>query len=199
MRTAYYVGQAVPVTVRAYFLNGTGVTLNGSPRMVSDGFTLSDVADKPRQTETEIGGLPYTELVWTGVLTAVKAAATSPAIELPTSLSYVEPSSTQTSPAGGEDDGGEDPMKAFLAQPPFASDPFFARMFKGRDPFAGVLNLGGESREQEVTLRDQARRMVSATSPSRARLGLRALSAASNRLPRSPNTSSAWESRRRSR
>ncbi|HEX4406680.1 MAG TPA: hypothetical protein VH560_17700, partial [Polyangia bacterium] len=126
------VGQAVPVTIRAFFRGGTGVSLNGVPRVSSDGFTLADLTDKPRQTETLIQGTPYTELTWSGVLTAVKAGATDPTIELPTSLSYVDASPNKALDAPN-DDGADtlDPSGTFskmLAQSPFASDPFFAQM-----------------------------------------------------------------------
>src|SRR3569623_3485219 len=49
-----YAGQTVPVTVRAYFLGGPGVTVNGHPRLTSDAWVLSDVPAEPRQTSVQV-------------------------------------------------------------------------------------------------------------------------------------------------
>jgi hypothetical protein len=158
----FYVGQAVPVTIRAYFLAGTGVSLNGLPRVTSDAFVLSDLPDKPRQSAIQVRGLPYTSLTWTGVLTAVKAGQAKVGIELPVSLSYREApqprhlaSPDQAERDDGADQGATDPFASILKRTPFANDPFFAQMFNGRDPFQGMLDeLAGSVRQREVTLRD---------------------------------------------
>jgi hypothetical protein len=160
-----YVGQAVPVTIHAYFLGGTGVSLNGLPHVTSDAFVLSDLSDKPRQTEVEVRGLPYTSLTWTGVLTAVKAGDARPGIELPVSLTYREapprrprPTRDQTEGDEGTEQSSPDPFASILKQSPFADDPLMAQMFNGRDPFQGMLDdLTGSVRQREVTLRDQGR------------------------------------------
>ncbi|HEY5089070.1 MAG TPA: BatD family protein, partial [Polyangia bacterium] len=162
-----YVGQALPVTIHAYFLGGTGVSLNGLPRVTSDTFVLSDLPEKPRQTAIQARGLPYTSLTWTGVLTAVKAGDAKIGIELPVSLTYREapqprhvarPDQADGDDGdGGDDQGSADPFASLLKQSPFAGDPFFAQMFNGRDPFQGMLDgLSGSVRQREVTLRDQS-------------------------------------------
>ncbi len=169
-----YVGQAIPVTIRAYFLGGTGVSLNGLPRVTSDAFVLSDLPEKPRQTQIQTHGLPYTSLTWTGVLTAVKAGESRIGIELPVSLTYREaPQPRRTASADPADDQGDeqgderstqgdeessaDPFASILKQTPFANDPLFAQMFHGRDPFQGMLDdVAGSVRQREVTLRDQS-------------------------------------------
>ncbi|HVZ88639.1 MAG TPA: BatD family protein [Polyangia bacterium] len=158
-----YVGQAVPVTIHAYFLGGTGVSLNGLPRITSDAFVLSDLPDKPRQNAIQVRGLPYTSLTWTGVLTAVKAGQETVGIELPVSLTYREAPQPRhvARPDRADDDGGDDqastdPFASILKQTPFANDPFFAQMFNGRDPFQGMLDDVGSVRQRDVTLRDQS-------------------------------------------
>ena len=158
-----YVGQAIPVTIRAYFLGGTGVSLNGLPRVTSDAFVLSDLPEKPRQTQIQTHGLPYTSLTWTGVLTAVKAGESKIGIELPVSLTYREaPQPRRTASTDPADDQGDeqnsaDPFASILKQTPFANDPLFAQMFHGRDPFQGMLDdAAGSVRQREVTLRDQS-------------------------------------------
>jgi hypothetical protein len=158
-----FVGQAVPVTIHAYFLGGMGVTLNGLPRITSDAFVLSDLPDKPRQTAIQDRGLPYTSLSWTGVLTAVKAGEAKIGIELPVSLTYREAprprrvARPDQADGDGSDQGSTDPFASLLKQNPFAGDPFFAQIFNGRDPFQGALDdLAGSVRQREVTLRDQS-------------------------------------------
>ncbi len=158
-----YVGQAIPVTIRAYFLAGTGVSVNGLPRVTSDAFVLSDLPEKPRQAELQTRGLPYTSLTWTGVLTAIKSGEAKLGIELPVSLTYREAtqprhaaSSDQADDEGG-DQSAADPFASILKQTPFANDPFFAQAFNGRDPFQGMLDdVAGTVRQREVTLRDQS-------------------------------------------
>ena len=160
-----YVGQAVPITIRAYFLGGTGVTMNGLPRVTSDSFELSNLSETPRQSQAEVRGLPYTMLTWNGVLTAVREGPAKTDIELPVALSYREapraralddPADANREQGSGDDDqASEDPFAALLRQSPIASDPFFAQMFKGGDPFRGMFaDLGGAVRQRDVTLRD---------------------------------------------
>ena len=161
-----YAGQTVPVTVRAYFLGGTGVTVNGHPRLTSDAWVLSDVPAEPRQASVQVHGLPYTALVWEGKLTAVKAGPARTELELPVALTYREPPHLRSLPSigaahdedNGDDDGAagaDDPFTSLLRQTPFANDPFFAQMFNGRDPLRGMFDdLAGTVRQREVTLRD---------------------------------------------
>ncbi len=158
-----YVGEAVPVTIRAYFLAGTGVTVNARPHVTSDALILSDLSPEPRQSTAQVRGLPYTIVTWTGVLTAVKAGTTSTALELPVELSYREAPRMPERPAQrdpqeqNDDQDGQnpsDPFASLLQQSPFASDPFFAQMLKGHDLFGGMLGaFPGAVRQRQVTLR----------------------------------------------
>ena len=154
-----YVGQTVPVTIRAYFLGGTGVTLNGQPHLTADSLLLSDLPAQPRQASVQIHGLPYTALTWEGKVTAVKAGPVKTEVELPVTLTYRE--APRLRPPVSDDDAGggsgqsDDPFSSFLRQSPFANDPFFSRMFQGGDPFRGMFDdLAGAARQREVTLRD---------------------------------------------
>jgi hypothetical protein len=159
-----YVGQAAPVTIRAYFLGGTGVTMNGRPTIASDALMLSELSAEPRQSSTELRGLPYTVVTWSGVVTAVKEGAAKANIELPVELSYREAakvSSARGSTPDPQDDqtpqDADDPFSALLRQSPFASDPLFAQMFRGHDAFGGMFaDLAGTVRRRDVTLRDIA-------------------------------------------
>jgi len=166
----FYAGQTVPVTIRAYFLGGTGVTVNGRPRLTSDALLLSELSAEPRQVSVQMHGLPYTALLWEGKLTAVKAGPAKTGLELPVALTYREaprlrplPSRGEPhragAPGGDEGDGqagaDDDPFASLLQHTPFANDPFFAQMLHGHDPLGGMFDdLGGAVRQREVTLRD---------------------------------------------
>ena len=89
-RTRFTSARPSRSRIRAYFLAGTGVTMNGLPRITSDSLVLSNLSPEPRQSAAEIRGQPYTMLTWNGVLTAVKEGAAKPEIELPVQLSYRE-------------------------------------------------------------------------------------------------------------
>jgi hypothetical protein len=178
-----YVGQAVPVTIHAYFLGGTGVTVNGQPRMMSDALLLSDLSTEPRQSSVQTHGLPYTALTWTGALTAVKAGEMKTEIDLPVVLTYREAprmrswrvlgqagQSSDVGDSNGDNEqdeaGAGDPFASLLRQSPFASDPLFAQMFNGRSLRWGVFDdLAGAVRRRDVTLRDPGGSMNVADPP----------------------------------
>lgn len=83
-----YVGQAVPVKIRAYFLGGTAATLLGAPQISSDAFTLAELSDKPAQAQIELRGVPYLQVTWTGVLSPAKPSRGKLGVELPVEIAY---------------------------------------------------------------------------------------------------------------
>jgi hypothetical protein len=78
-----YVGERVPVQVKAYFRSGMGASLNGLPVLSSDAFTLNKLDDKPDQSEESVGGRPYTVLTWSTALSAVKTGDYAINLEMP--------------------------------------------------------------------------------------------------------------------
>lgn len=78
-----YVGELVPVEIKAYFRAGVGATLNGLPRLSSDAFTMNRLEGKPAQSQETVDGQPYVVLTWTTALSAVKAGDYSLGLELP--------------------------------------------------------------------------------------------------------------------
>ncbi|HXJ21780.1 MAG TPA: hypothetical protein VMT03_16265 [Polyangia bacterium] len=153
-----YVGQTIPVVIRAYFLDGTGVSLTAQPHLTSDALTLSDLPDKPAQSTVQVRGFPYTMLTWTGRLTAARAGQERTDVALPVEISYRQPApalprSDQDSSSDDSENDANDPFSSFLKQTPLAKDPFFSRMFKGGDPFAGMMtDLMGTVRQRDLTL-----------------------------------------------
>ena len=88
-----YVGELVPVQIKAYFRGGMQATINGLPALSSDAFTLNSIDHKPVQTEEEIDGKEYAVLTWTTALSAVKAGDYSLSLELPVLLTVREKTS----------------------------------------------------------------------------------------------------------
>jgi hypothetical protein len=131
----FYVGELVPIEVKAYFRAGVGATLNGLPQLSSDAFTMNPLTGKPAQSQEMLDGQPYTVLTWTTALSAVKAGEYSLGLELPVLVRLQERGST---PRGFFDD-------------PFFDD-FFGRVvekpvtLKTEPDVAKVLPLPSESR-----------------------------------------------------
>lgn len=145
-RRTLYVGEAVPVTIRAYFRAGTAATLQGAPTVTSEAFTLSQLSDKPAQTEVEVDGVPYLLVTWKAVLSPVKPTEDRVRVELPVEIAYREQREVQRPSA--RDLLGSDPFAADLDA--LFDDPFFA------DPFSGFGNAMfdiGAMRQQTLTLR----------------------------------------------
>ena len=146
-----YVGEAVPVKIRAYFRAGTAVTVQGAPKLSSEAFTLSDLSDKPAQTEVMIRGETYLQATWTAVLSPAKPMNGALSVELPVEIAYRERSRQQHRSLrdmfGGDPFGG---MGVF-------DDPFFSG-----DPFAGMdIDLDsmfdvGPVQQRELKLRASA-------------------------------------------
>jgi hypothetical protein len=81
-----YVGELVPVQIKAYFRAGMSASLGGLPMLSSDAFTLNKLDDKPRQVEETVNGKEYTVLNWSTALTAVKAGDYDVHLELPVTV-----------------------------------------------------------------------------------------------------------------
>ena len=57
-----YVGELVPVQVKAYFRAGTAASLNGLPLLGSDAFSLGKLGEHPAQSQEMVDGQPFTVL-----------------------------------------------------------------------------------------------------------------------------------------
>jgi hypothetical protein len=142
------VGQAVPVTIRAYFRAGTSATLDGAPHLTTDAFTLSNLSDKPAQTQVQLRGEPYLQATWTALLSPAKPSTGKLAVELPVELAYraaARPAQHRTL----RDVFGADPFgDAFGSDSPFDSDPF-GSMDMDLDSMFDI----GPMQQEQVTLR----------------------------------------------
>lgn len=78
-----YVGELVPVQIKAYFRRGLNASLNGLPVLSSDAFTMSKLPSQPGQSQEYVGGQMYTVVTWTTALSPVKAGEYALKLELP--------------------------------------------------------------------------------------------------------------------
>ena len=90
-----YVGELMPVEIKAYFRSDLGVNLDGPPTLQSDAFTVSNLSSNPQQSQERIGGVDYTTLSWFSALVPIKNGSYALALELPATLRIHEaPSDT---------------------------------------------------------------------------------------------------------
>jgi hypothetical protein len=82
----FYVGEMVPVQLKAFFRSGVELRVDGLPRLTSDALAMNKLSDQPARSEQVIGGVPYTVLTWSTAITAVKAGDYQMSVELPTTV-----------------------------------------------------------------------------------------------------------------
>ncbi len=87
-RTKAWVGQAIPVTLTAYFRRVEGVTLEGTPQMSSPGIFTSDFAPEPRQATEILDGESALVATWTGTVTPSSPGPLPLSAELPVRVRY---------------------------------------------------------------------------------------------------------------
>ncbi|CAN5789562.1 BatD family protein [soil metagenome] len=146
-----YVGEAIPIKIRAYFRAGTMATLQGAPQVDQAAFTLGHLSETPVQKQVEIDGTPYLQATWTAVLSPAKPIDGKVAVELPVEMQFRDTRAVRR-PA----------MRDLLDSDAFGGgfgadfDALFADPFSGTDPFAGMDALfeTGPMRQQELTLRN---------------------------------------------
>jgi hypothetical protein len=82
----FYVGEQVPVELKAFFRAGVELRVDGLPKLNSDAFAMNKLSGQPARSEEVIRGAPYTVFTWSTALTAVKAGDYEMSVELPTTV-----------------------------------------------------------------------------------------------------------------
>jgi hypothetical protein len=85
-----WIGQAIPITVRAQFRDVDGVALEGTPQLKSEGVFTSDLAREPHQSTMVIDGAPVLVATWTGTITPSTSGPFALSVELPVRVRYHE-------------------------------------------------------------------------------------------------------------
>ena len=89
-RGTSWVGQAIPVVLKARFRDVEGVTLEGAPELTSDGVFTSDLAREPHQSTEIVDGEPVLVATWTGTITPSTAGPLALSVELPARIRFHE-------------------------------------------------------------------------------------------------------------
>jgi hypothetical protein len=89
--TRLYVGELVPIQIKAYFREGVSARLEGPLAAVGDAFTVSGLDKRPTQTQETVGGVDYTVLTWSSVLGTLKSGDYPVNLEMPVTLNVQLP------------------------------------------------------------------------------------------------------------
>jgi hypothetical protein len=92
-KTRLYVGELVPIQIKAYFRQGISARLEGPLAAAGDAFTVSGLDKRPTQTEEAVAGVGYTVLTWNSVLGALKSGDYPIDLELPLTVNVQLPGS----------------------------------------------------------------------------------------------------------
>ena len=104
----FYVGETMPVEVKAYFPEGARASVTGLPVLSSDAFTLNQLEQKPTRTDRMINGRSYAVLTWHSAISAIKAGDYSLSAEMPATV--VVPQQRRQSSGSIFDDFFDDPF-----------------------------------------------------------------------------------------
>jgi hypothetical protein len=69
---SHYPGEIVPLTIKAYFSQAYRADINSLPALNGDGVVMTQLQDKPRQTEESVNGRMYHVLTWETSLSGIK-------------------------------------------------------------------------------------------------------------------------------
>lgn len=130
----FYVGEMVPVELKAYFRAGVELRGDGLPRLNSDAFTMNKLGDQPARSQQVINGVPYSVFTWSTAITAVKAGDYEMSVELPTTVTL-----------------HQRVQRPRMQMPDGFGDSFFDEVFN--DPFFN--NFFGTATQKEIALNSQ--------------------------------------------
>ena len=94
-----YVGELLPMEIKAYFHQGIQATLRSLPVIAGGAFACGQLKDKPGQTQEVLDGVPYNVLTWYASTSAVKEGEHPVSVELDATLGIPE-QSRRRSPFG---------------------------------------------------------------------------------------------------
>jgi hypothetical protein len=90
-KSEFYVGEKVPVELRAHFRSGVDLRVDGLPQLNSDAFVMNKLGDDPARSQQIIDGVPYTIFSWRTAITAVKAGEYPLSVQLPVTVTVRQP------------------------------------------------------------------------------------------------------------
>ena len=108
-----YVGELVPIEIKAFFRQGLQATLNSLPVVSNNAFACQGLSKKPTQTEEVIDGVPYAVLTWHTAMSAVKEGEHPVSTELAATL-IIPQTSRRRHPAFGSNMFDDDFFNTFF-------------------------------------------------------------------------------------
>lgn len=85
----YYVGEAIPASLKVYLREGLDVRIPALPEKEGDGFLQTPFTDEVFRTRETVDGIDYTVYVWSLVLTPIRAGSLDLEASLP--VVYADP------------------------------------------------------------------------------------------------------------
>src|SRR5208337_2928578 len=82
----FFVGEMVPVELKAYFRAGVELRVDGLPTLNSDAFTMNKLDNQPLSSQQVIDGARYTVFTWPTTITAVKAGDYEMSVQIPVTV-----------------------------------------------------------------------------------------------------------------
>ncbi|MEO7109277.1 MAG: BatD family protein, partial [Polyangiaceae bacterium] len=151
-----YVGESIPVTVRAYFRSDTGVTVTGAPAIDASDFTLA--ASDGVQGRAAIDGVSYRVLSWKDRLSPVKPGHYALNVSVPSTLEWQDVIARRAGPSDQSDPTSGDPFGNMFGDALGGGGDPFAQMQKQMQQMMNQMNQPdfGSIQRHDVTLRAPA-------------------------------------------
>ncbi|MGB3210656.1 MAG: BatD family protein [Desulforhopalus sp.] len=125
---SHYSGEIVPVTLKAYFSQAYRADINSLPTLQGDGVVMSQLQEKPDQTEESVNGKRYHVLTWNTSLSGIKVGEHPIRFSLDATL-LIPQKRRSLSPFGGSS---------------FFDDPFFNNSFFGHHQRKPIVSVSPE-------------------------------------------------------
>ena len=135
-----YMGEMIPIAIKAYFRDGLGVSI-APPQLDGDAFVLHNLSEEPKKSRVQVEDGIYTMLTWDGAISAIKEGRYPVKAKLDATLQV------PTQRARRRPFGGSSPFDdSFFGGSGF-NDDFFNQFF------------GGGVEEKQVSLATKLRRI----------------------------------------
>ena len=79
----FYVGELIPVEIKAYVPDNLQATIDDLPQMTSDAFAMNPLSTKPDRSSEILNGQSYSVLTWHSALTPVKSGNYPLSLQMP--------------------------------------------------------------------------------------------------------------------
>lgn len=113
LQESHYVGEVVPIRVRAFFPQGMRISQISYPRLIGEGCVIPQLKEEPTQRQETVKGVPYTTLTWETELTPVKEGEHPLHLEMD-AVQIIQQRRTSTSMFGSQSPFGNDLFDDFF-------------------------------------------------------------------------------------